>query len=307
MTENDLVSVIIPTYKRPDVLSRSIDSVLNQSYGNIEIIVVDDNDPDSEFRQTTARVMQLYESNGKVRYIQHERNKNGSAARNTGFRASRGAYIMFLDDDDEFFPTKIESQISCLKERDESWGVCYTEYVRKNDNGEIVAVCGEKREGSLLKEVLARNLFVHAGSNLMIRRSVIEEINGFDESFKRNQDIEFLARILKKYKIAYVPTVGLIVHVHRASPSGNIDVNAITEHYLATFRPMIETLSASEQEYIYELIDLQLFRYFLLGYKDIFKAYEIIKRKKISIITVLKYLHYMLKRKITKKAYGFSL
>ena len=96
-----LVSVIIPTYKRPDYLDRAIDSVLNQTYNNIEIIVVDDNNPNTEGRERTEKIMRRYENNPHVIYIKHEYNKNGSAARNTGFKASHGVYLAFLDDDDQ--------------------------------------------------------------------------------------------------------------------------------------------------------------------------------------------------------------
>ena len=123
-----LVSVIIPTYKRPDMIARAIDSVLNQTYKNIEIIVVDDNDPSFWERKATAEVMNQYESNLKVTYIQHECNRNGSVARNTGWRHAKGMYITFLDDDDEISPRKIQVQVECLEKLDRAWGACYTAY-----------------------------------------------------------------------------------------------------------------------------------------------------------------------------------
>ena len=103
-----LVTVVIPTYNRPVYLKRCIDSVLNQTYKRIEIIVVDDNNPDTEARKETEAIIAEFVSAGQVKYIQHERNKNGSAARNTGWKASHGEYITFLDDDDEIHATKIE-------------------------------------------------------------------------------------------------------------------------------------------------------------------------------------------------------
>ena len=84
-----LVSVVIPTYSRPIFLKRCIESVFNQTYKNIEIIVVDDNDPDSEERLLTKQVMEEFSCCSNVVYILHDRNKNGSAARNTGWRHSK--------------------------------------------------------------------------------------------------------------------------------------------------------------------------------------------------------------------------
>ena len=127
---NKLVSVIIPTYKRPETLKRAVDSVLNQTYENIEVIVADDNGIGTEFGLATEAVMKEYASDPRVKYVQHEVNINGSAARNTGFRASSGDYIMLLDDDDEFTPVKVKAQVEKLESLDESWGVCYTSFIR---------------------------------------------------------------------------------------------------------------------------------------------------------------------------------
>ena len=86
--ENPKVSVITPTYKRSGMLPRAIKSVLNQSYQNIEIIVVDDNNPDTEWRIATEERMQEFKDDPRVMYVKHEKNMNGSVARNTGIAAS---------------------------------------------------------------------------------------------------------------------------------------------------------------------------------------------------------------------------
>jgi glycosyltransferase involved in cell wall biosynthesis len=302
--EKPLVSVIIPTYKRPDVLSRSINSILKQSYENYEIIVVDDNSADSEERKKTEIVMDQYLGNSRITYLKHPYNKNGSAARNTGFEASKGQYIMFLDDDDEFFKDKMLMQVQCLKGKDETWGACYTGYIRVNSNGTIVAKGAEVREGELLIEELKRNLFVHAGSNLMVRRCVMEELNGFDETFQRNQDVEFLVRLLKKYKLAYVDVVGLIVHVHESVSKVNfID---LTEQYISKFYNDIESFGADEKKNIYEMYSLQRFRYYLLSEKNFVAAFREIHDNKINCAKVIRYLVYLVHRAISKKAYGFK-
>ena len=106
--DQPLVSVIIPTYKRSDFLCTTIDSVLAQTYPNIEIIVVDDNGLGTTFQQATEKRLLPYIRMKQINYICHEVNKNGSAARNTGFRASHCEYINFLDDDDELLLEKID-------------------------------------------------------------------------------------------------------------------------------------------------------------------------------------------------------
>src|SRR5690625_1857772 len=120
MNKQPLVSVIIPTYKRPRMLTRALKSVLMQTYKNIEVIIVDDNDENSEYRKQTINFMKEYKSNPIIKYIKHKKNKGGSEARNTGIYKATGKYISFLDDDDEYMPTKIEKQVKKFKESNEA-------------------------------------------------------------------------------------------------------------------------------------------------------------------------------------------
>ena len=80
----ELITIVIPTYKRSEMLERAIDSCLKQSYKNIEIIIVDDNNPDTEYRKDTEKFMKKYKDNSKIRYIKMKQNGGGSAARNFG-------------------------------------------------------------------------------------------------------------------------------------------------------------------------------------------------------------------------------
>ncbi|BAC14845.1 glycosyltransferase [Oceanobacillus iheyensis HTE831] len=299
-----LVSILIPTYQRPLTLSRAIDSVLNQTYTNIEVIVVDDNNPNTDERLETEGVMLGYKKNSKVKYIKHEYNKNGSAARNTAFQNSKGEYIMLLDDDDEFLPSKVEAQVNRLEKLDSSWGACYTKYKRLK-NGKIDTVCAEKKEGNLYFDELCRNLFIQAGSNLMLRREVFNELGGFDESFQRNQDIEFTVRLLKKYKLAYVDEMGLIYHRHSTKRFFNMD--KITNHYLSTFKLQIDELSEVEKVKFYKIINLQLFRYKVLTIRDFKAGYSMVKNEDVSLIDIFKYFTHLGYRRMFKKSYGFNL
>ena len=109
-----LVSVIIPTYKRPNMLGRAIDSVLGQSYTNIEVVVVDDNSDGDKYRLETIQYMERYANDYRVKYIKHKTNQNGSAARNTGIQNSVGEYIAFLDDG-YFLKDRIKEAIHFLQ------------------------------------------------------------------------------------------------------------------------------------------------------------------------------------------------
>lgn len=303
--EMPLVSVIIPTYKRPDKLDRAIESVLCQTYKAYEIIVIDDNNPNTEDRLLTEKCMEKYKSNEHIKYIKHDKNRNGSAARNTGIKYSKGKYIMLLDDDDEFLPEKMKAQVLCMEARDNSWGACYTRYYDIDLNGRVVMTCAEKREGKLLIEELKRNLFVHAGSNLMIRKSIVEEIGGFNERFIRNQDVEFLVRILKKYKLAYVPVWGLKVYKHNEKRSTSYD--ELTRNYLSAFQKEISSLDEKSRSEVLLFIDLQTLRNRLQSSGHQIDGIKMIFERKMPIRIVAKYCFHLLSRRITKTAYGFKL
>lgn len=303
--EKKLVSVIIPTYKRSNTLVRSINSVLNQSYNLLEVLVVDDNNPDTEARRETENVMLNFKDNSKVYYIKHEFNKNGSAARNTGFRYSKGDYIMFLDDDDEFFPHKVKSQVDCLESKDESWGACYTKIEYKK-NGKTIMKSAECREGDLLVDALGRNLFIAAGSNLMIRRNVIDAINGFNESFQRNQDLEFLVRILKKWKLAFVDEYGLIVFMHPPVKMKH-SFDELTVQFLKLFEKEIGELNTHDRNTVFRLINLQRIRARLFKEKDCKKVTDMILKKEVNVFDFIRFIYYLSYRIITRKSMGFKI
>lgn len=301
--ENLLVSVVIPTYGRPQTLERAVNSVLNQTYKNVEVVVVDDNNPNTEARKETEEVMRrLKESDGRVIYLQHPFNKNGSAARNTGIFNSHGKYVALLDDDDEFKPNKIVVQLERMEKLDETWAACITGFDKLSD-GKLVGEGAETKEGNILLDALGRNYFACSGSNLFIRRSVLDEIHGFNETFKRNQDLELLARILQKYKVARCEDNCLIIHAHKRST----DMKTVTDTFLDSFTPIIEEQEERDKKRIYFLINLQLVRYYIIRKKNYRKAYALMKEKGISFIELLKYFKHLYYRYRTKKICGYPL
>lgn len=271
--QKGLVSVVIPTFRRPDKLDRAIDSVLAQTYSEVEVIVVDDNDPDTEGRKLTEELMLKYEHEPRVKYIKHERNKNGSAARNTGARNSDAEYVAFLDDDDVFYPQKIESQVNVLSRKDSSWGCCYSKFVVEKPNG-VTLVSRERREGNLRLDALMREFHIASGSNLLIRKEAFESINGFDESFIRNQDIEFLSRMLESFKIAYSEVLGLKVYLHNNHSQYNGE--EVTNQYLERFKSFIDKLNKNERKTFFKHINRQRLYYFLFTKKNYSKCREMI-------------------------------
>lgn len=287
MSKDYTVSVIIPTYKRPDTLDRAIKSVLNQTYPLVEVVVVDDNNPDTEGRRLTEAKMAEFVDNSRVKYIKHEYNKNGSAARNTGARAASGDYVAFLDDDDEYLPKKIETQLNALEGRDEEWACCYSRYGTKKAGEKKHIESNEHREGHLYLEALMREFHIASGSNLLVRKSAFSDIDGFDESFIRNQDIEFLTRLLKKYKIAYASYCGVIVNIHYNHSF--FDEEEVTQQYLERFKGFVSALTKDEQTLFYEKINQQRFFHFFRGKRDFKKCWSMIKNKEVTVTGAFSY------------------
>lgn len=301
-----LVSVVIPTYKRPNTVSRAIQSVLGQTYDNIEIIVVDDNNPSTPEREATECVMTQYQLNPQVTYIQHECNKNGSAARNTGWRQANGKYITFIDDDDEISSLKIEKQVDCMESLDSSWGACYTAYhtlmrdgtAQKSANSEI---------GNVYLRTLMRNFYVGSGSNLLLRKSAVDEIGGYDESFRRNQDIEFMVRIFEKYKVAFVNEDLLTIHWEVRDVKSSYEfIEDVTAYYLEKMNDRISSLAPRDQHRVLAVIALDRSRV-ALTYKQYKEIFKILRSNSVTIREVCQYLCYLVKRVRTKLSYGFYL
>lgn len=198
-----LVSIIIPTYSRPNNIIRSIDSVINQTYNNIEIIVVDDNGEGTPYQLETEKVLNDYIKQNTITYIKHEVNKNGSAARNTGFRACHGEYVNFLDDDDVFMKDNIGIKVHSLINTPLSIGgafspVCYIKFDQLGAKTRFSTYYN--KEGNILEDFLTGRAMFNT-SGILFKRDAIAQINGFDESFVRHQDFELMIRFFRNYTV----------------------------------------------------------------------------------------------------------
>lgn len=200
MNVSPIVSVIITTYNRPDLLPRAINSVLNQTFDNLECIVVDDCSPDSETKTLVQSI-----DDERLRYIRHEKNRGLSAARNTGIECAQGNYIAFLDDDDEWLMTKLERQLELFDNLSDDYAAvyCWMNYYSDNQN-KIIEKYRPELEGDIFANTLDAQP-IGSGSTLLIRRTVAEEFDGFDESLPRGVDGDFIRRVSQEYKFNYVP------------------------------------------------------------------------------------------------------
>ena len=195
---SELVSIIIPTYKRAKFLPRAISSVLEQTYKNLEVLVVSDNEPDDEFSAKAREIVDSFQD-CRLRLIIQERHINGAVARNVGIKASKGDYISFLDDDDYIDPNKIERQVEVLSQLDNSWGGTCCRF-KAYKNGKLVEVSPPFKSGYVYKKVLMRQIKTQTNS-LLLRRDALFDAGLFDESLFRNQDIQLLVNFSYKYKL----------------------------------------------------------------------------------------------------------
>lgn len=302
--DNIKVSVIIPTYKRSRDLCRAVDSVLASTLKEIEVIVCDDNGIGTDEGEKTAEVMKKYENEPRVIYLRHQKNQNGAAARNTGIAAAKGSYIAFLDDDDAYFPERLEKMYNRLESLDCSYGACYSAYVKNMPDGSR-QYSNEKIEGDVFLRVLARSLYIGTGSNLFFSRKAVEDIGGFDTSFLRNQDLEYLARITKKYKMAYVDEV--LMQAFFDIRTANLTFEQTCERerlFREKFAPFKEGLSEKEKRQIGIMYDLDFIR-LLISLRKFGTALKTAFSAKIPLKIYIDYLKYALDRAKNKTCYGF--
>jgi glycosyltransferase involved in cell wall biosynthesis len=189
------VSVIIPTYNRAHLIGRAIQSVLDQTYPDFEIIVVDDASTDN----TKEVISEFQNGDERIRYIRLDNNKGGAAARNTGINAAQGVYIAFQDSDDEWFPDKLRKQMTLFTTAPKEVGVVYTGFWRIENGNKIYIPWSWviKKNGNVHKELLNGNFITT--QSIVTRKECLEKAGMFDESLPRLQDWELAIRLSLYY------------------------------------------------------------------------------------------------------------
>lgn len=243
--QTSLVSIIIPTYKRATMLHRAIASALEQTYKNIEVLVVSDNEPDDEFTAKARRTVKSF-NDPRVRLVVQKKHINGAVARNVGIKESKGEYISFLDDDDYIEPDKIEKQVALLSILDESWGgVCCRYKVYKK--GKLVEVMPTFKSGKVYKEVIMRLIKTQTNC-LLLRREALFKAGLFDEKLLRHQDVQLLARFCYNYKLMcqdeFLNNLDQDDNMNRAKPE---KVMTLKRAFFESVQDIIDSFSSLEK------------------------------------------------------------
>lgn len=224
--EQPLVSVVLPTYNRARFIGQAITSALNQTYQNIELIVVDDGSTDD-----TDRVIATFDDE-RLRYIKLPKNVGRSAARNQGLDVVRGEFVAFLDSDDYFLPFKTELQVEFFETNPDVHMVYTASGCVVSDDEPIKYFYRAPVSGHLYNEIAFFKPLTITLPTVMLRPEVLTKVGGFDEKMERFEDTDFWRRISKYFKIGAIDEVTCHIRSHEG--------NHISSFEPATFERAIE-------------------------------------------------------------------
>jgi len=210
------VSVILPTYNRAYIIEKSIQSVLNQTYQDFEIIVIDDGSIDN----TEEIIKELQEKDNRIRYLRLNINKGASHARNEGIKIAQGEYITFQDSDAEWMPEKLEKQIKAIEN---NLKIIYTGLWRIEGGNKyyIPDKYISQKEGYIYKKLL-KGGFVDTVS-LMVNKECFKKVGVFDEKLPLHEDWDLAIRLSKYYEFKLIDEPLFISQCYKDSISLNQD------------------------------------------------------------------------------------
>lgn len=194
--DKPLVSIIMPTYNREQLIKKAMGSVLKQSYENWELIIVDDGSSDN----TLKLLNQI--SNEKIKILSHDKNKGAAAARNTGLKNASGKYVMYLDSDNQWDSRYVETMVGAFMELPQADAIYSGQLLYKDDQSKPYAV----RFGTFNKSLLHNKNYIDM-SCFCHKHSIFEKIGGFDENLTHLIDWDYILRISNEFYIYSVPVL----------------------------------------------------------------------------------------------------
>ncbi len=238
-----LVSIIIPAWNAEEYIKESLDSALNQTYQNIEVVVVNDGSTDG-----TENILKTYLGNPKFKYLKHE-NLGLAAARNTGIKNSSGEFVALLDSDDIFLPEKIEKQVRAL-EKNPEFDICYSDLLHFTDNNprEFFHHRYQYFSGDLFSALLRRQ-FINP-LTVFIKKSVFDKFGFFDEKLRRSEDWDLWLRFARAgVKFYYLNEILAHYRIRSIGNLSSLDSEPeMKEKNLEIFEKILPTLSFLERK-----------------------------------------------------------
>ena len=209
---NYKISVIIPTYNRGNIIENSITSVLNQTYKNFEVIIIDDGSTDN-----TKEIIDKFDDK-RIKYIKIKENLGGSNARNIGIRHATGRYISFQDSDDISYTNKLELQFNNMINKNSNLDFCKIKVIYNNSYYNFVPTEYQEKKiirGKIFSELIKNGNFISTQS-ILVRKKFIEKYL-FDINMPRLQDYELILRMIPNVKISYTKKVLVELHIQKDS------------------------------------------------------------------------------------------
>jgi glycosyltransferase involved in cell wall biosynthesis len=240
------VSVVIPTFNRAELLPAAIRSVLNQTFQDFEVLIVDDGSSD-----TTPEAVKSFDDN-RIHYVRHPVPRGGAAARNTGIAHARGEYVAFLDDDDEWFPHKLASQMAVMRRSEPEVAAIYSGYfIVERATGRVCSRMTPKVRGDLSAALLASNP-IGGTSCVLVKKDCLEKVGCFDESLPSFQDRDLWIRLSREFRFDYVEEPLLNYYVHPKKVWTNFDALLQgLEIMLAKYGTAVAFRKASSNRYLF--------------------------------------------------------
>lgn len=191
-------TVVIPTHNRSNLLKRAVVSVLNQTFDDFELIIVDDHSTDN-----TSSVVSSF-SDPRIQYMINQRTKGACGARNTGIFSAKGKWVAFLDDDDAWLPEKLEFQYDLAQNINETVGLICTDYaVYKNEQDK--PVISKNRPSGWVRDKLLYGGIIGNLSSVCVRTEILSALEGFDEHFPSKQDQDLYLKVAELSEFNYIP------------------------------------------------------------------------------------------------------
>lgn len=279
---NPLISVVVPTFERSQFVARALDSIYNQSWKNFEIILVDDNIPDSRWEAETKKILEPYCERGKLIYVKTSGAVGGGAARNLALQYCNGEYITFLDDDDRYLPDKLETQVKFMMKykldgsfQDVKW---HNEEEKLVELRKMDYVTDYSKEGLLKAHILHS---ICPTSIYMFRRDKLMETEGFGE-VPSGQDFILMLRCIESgMKMKYMPGVHVIQYIHKGKRISLGKNKVIGENNLYRLKhKYFHLLSKKEKNYV-------KFRHYAVLSFSSMRSGNMLQAAGYAIITVL--------------------